>query len=854
MCPRLSCPRRRHLWSHSRARVVIWAQVAIALGLARSPDQPKAYACDPEPVGVFVDHDWALLSRNDVLPAPLCARILEPHVAVRLFTAGDLSDPERLDASRLRVLVLPDTDTLPAAARPALVKFRRAGGSLVMCGRPPVTLAARAEQAGPNTPRWTVRPADGLLRHDADGLGLFATLGGLPRDKTCTRSVAPNPLGITVDMLAGESPHQQRLDPASLPPGDELIPLVVVQQGAEPPTPIAAAIRHRCREANGARDVWLGQVVRNLDASERWFAEQLLVRGVLWILQEQGLLSAAHVAASHRRLDAIPKPSPLPDRLPITRTPRSWGESLVPKSPPPARRLAVVDLSRLPLEERAALCCLQGLTARRQPAIWLLRSGRAEDQDRFWLDQHVACNAIDGYDMVADWTEILRAHATEVKGAVIADPACDRGAVIAMNVAACEDLILCTPDLAERLGLPVKIDLRGRFASYLAGMRWVWATYRDRLSRHALDYFHPARLAWGNVDHCYQWRIPLVWTAYKADAFAPGADPANEHDLVARMLASMDTHSIVTGWPSFGPNLGVDEYIAVMQATPYTHGYVPSDGLANLSVMSGVRLDLPGQPTQRPAPPVEAGKIYVSVVISDGDNLSPWMQYFREHYFAADAAPLPLGITIGPAIREAMPAMARWYQEHARSDMEFVCGVSGATYVSPEVFASRVADPEAAWGVFFEDTRKGMEALGLRTVNISPRGEPLAERYARGLPFCHSVITAWHRRDDDPGRLVTALPAGIPAFWSSTPGRLDFEPAVDGGVAMAKAFYTDLDKLVSARLAAGAPAFACSVLSCWDWKKEPLRQLAVQKPAHVVFVTPAQLAAVVAAAGRTPSP
>ena len=797
-------------------------------------------------VGVFVDPDWATISRNDVLPAPLIADLLEPHVAVTRMSADELGNPAKLDAAKLPVLVLPDTEALPAAAIPALRAFRRAGGCLVTFRDPFARVAERAENQAPGQPRWTTSPASDAQRAEAAELLLVRTAGTVRHDKPCNRTVPANPLGITQAMLESSHPNQQRLDPKSLPAEDELIPLVTVEQeGSGPALPIAAVIRRRSPLATGACDVWLGQTVWNLDGRERWFAEQLVVRGVLWCLQEKGLRTAAEVAVAHAKLEAIPKPAALPANLPIARSARPWGDSLVPRSSVPARRMSAVDLSKLPLDERAALCCLQGLTSRRQPSIWLLRSGGPTDQDRFWLDEHVRQGAIEGYDLVADWKELVAQHAAEIKGAVVADPACDRSDVIAMNVAACEDLLLCTPALAEKLELPVKIDLRGRFTTYLDGMEWVWKTYRDRLCRHAINYFHPARLAWGNVDQCYQWRIPLVWTSYKDDAFAKGADPAREHDLVARMLAAMETHSIVTGWPSFGPRLGVDEYIAVMQATPYSHGYVPSDGLANMSVTSGVPPAETEQPAQPPAPAIEPGKVYLSVVISDGDNLSPWMDYFRQHYFAPDTPDLPFGITIGPTIREAIPAATRWYFEKARPGTEFVCGVSGATYVSPEVFGNRLKDSDAAWKLFFDDTSRSMQALGLKTLNISPRGEPLADRYARALPFCHSMINSWHRRGDDSDQLHETLPCGTPAFWSGTPGTLTFEPPAekDGGKAMARAFYGDLDLLVGRRLADGDPVLVSSVLSCWEWKKESLQQLVAQKPQHVVFVTPTQLAA-----------
>jgi hypothetical protein len=42
--------------------------------------------------------------------------------------------------------------------------------------------------------------------------------------------------------------------------------------------------------------------------------------------------------------------------------------------------------------------------------------------------------------------------------------------VLALNVAACENLILAMPQLAQKLKLPVEIDLRGTFSNYANGL------------------------------------------------------------------------------------------------------------------------------------------------------------------------------------------------------------------------------------------------------------------------------------------------------------------------------------------------------------------------------------------------
>ena len=111
-----------------------------------------------------------------------------------------------------------------------------------------------------------------------------------------------------------------------------------------------------------------------------------------------------------------------------------------------------------------AMACLQGLTSRKQPCLWLNKSA----QDCFWLNWHVSKKHFGGYDEVADWKTLFRQHAEAFHSTVIPDATLYRGDLPAANVAACEDLIVATPELTKELGLPIKVDLRGRFTTFAA--------------------------------------------------------------------------------------------------------------------------------------------------------------------------------------------------------------------------------------------------------------------------------------------------------------------------------------------------------------------------------------------------
>jgi hypothetical protein len=182
---------------------------------------------------------------------------------------------------------------------------------------------------------------------------------------------------------------------------------------------------------------------------------------------------------------------------------RPWGDSFVPRSPKPADIIRVVPLQGLDADDRIALCCLQGLLARTSPQLWLERDAQV---DSFWLKWHRQRDYIKGFETVTDWKDLFEEHSKAYRGAVIADTELYRGQLIALNVAACEDMIVTTPRLAQELGIEVKIDLRNRFRTYVDGMQWVWDTYKEKLNPFLCDSRDPELLQYATFDMAFQWR------------------------------------------------------------------------------------------------------------------------------------------------------------------------------------------------------------------------------------------------------------------------------------------------------------------------------------------------------------
>lgn len=543
------------------------------------------------------------------------------------------------------------------------------------------------------------------------------------------------------------------------------------------------------------------------------------------------LLQVAAVAAEVGETPGRPAVQPATSQPPLTLVaslrPRSWGDTFLPKSAAPARVPWKVALSGLPAEERIAVTCLQALLAREQPRLFLVRH---EAEDAFWMEQYVAQGHVGRFEPVADWKTLVDGHRDLVKGVVVPDPGLYRGDVLALNVAACEDCLVATPELATRLGLPVKVDLRGRFATYAEGLHWLWETYRDRLDPHLCDFRHPRLLQFGTFDQAFQWRGLMFWVAGPREQGEPGVDGEAELAVVSRILAEMPANGVCLGFPTLADGEGMGEPQGVELLSRYGKSHIPTNHGGNYSFSSGIRVDQLPQSRPEPSPVLERDKVYIALALSDGDNQVLWPRFYRGYFEHPAYGSFPLAFGIGPAIRELQPAVARWYFEKAAPSTEFFADVSGAGYMNPDHFAAAYANRAAVWADYFDWTRRLMEPLGLRTIRTVNGNDEAIAKVATALPSCHSIFADMGRYSGREGitNLTYSLPDGMPVFRSVTSWR----HGKDG-------FLTEVREQVGDV----RPAFVNGFLHCWTFDMDAIAKIHAERDSDMVFVTPSQLAA-----------
>ncbi|MGB7769903.1 MAG: GxGYxYP domain-containing protein [Verrucomicrobiia bacterium] len=773
-------------------------------------------------VAVFEEDGFPTYGGTPSLPPFKMVEVLAQHgIEAQALSAVELSNSTNFNAQHFTALVMPYGNAFPAMAFMNMRNFHAAGGCLVMSGVPFCHPCVKTNG------EWKDLGHFDYFGHDGYGIDTGGFGGPMDKEKNPCVSIQGHPLGLNESMLPTDVGNIQWLDPQSFVAGDQVLPLVNFGAGDEQHL-AAALIRHLGASFHGARDVWMGGVAGGSDESDRYFAEQLLLRGVLWCELEKGELTTAAFRAGLVELNEIQKPEPLPGNLPYAVTPRPWGDTYLPKSKPPARHLLVVNVEQLSSEERIAITCLQGLTSRNQPRIWIQQG----QEDRTWLDWHKDKGYIDDYEVVTNWENLFKQFSSAYKGVIIPDPKLYRGDLLAVDIAECEDLIVATPELAQKLGLPVKIDLRGRFKTYVEGMRWVWTNYQSQLSHHLCRFTYPPTLEDCTFAYDFQWHSVMFWVVGPVDEAKPGADTFAERRLMAEIFSEMDPNIAVLGFPYGGTGVGMGEGEGVALASRYAKGLVCSDYLRNACVMSGIRIDKLAQPQQPSAPPLNKNSIYIALVMSDGDNENAWLGVYRQCFLDPSFGKFPLAYGMGPPIRELMPAVAQWFYEHATPETEFIADVSGVAYTQVRNYGLAYTNRERVLGGFLDWTARSMQAMGMRTVRTSDSDDELNARYAQALPFCHSIFAGmgheWDRDDRQGiGKLTYSLPDGMPIFYNASTwdhGADGFLPEVRGQVGSQR------------------PAFVNGFIGGFSSPSIILAKIYKQRDPNMVFVTPAQLA------------
>jgi len=357
-----------------------------------------------------------------------------------------------------------------------------------------------------------------------------------------------------------------------------------------------------------------------------------------------------------------------------------------------------LDLMNPPGEElwRTA-STLQGLVNRTQPRIYVRLSPDEDNED--WLSTlNVTTNPDnDVFDLISKYRD-------EIAGLVIFDPNLEDSTNVAVSVASVLDSLVVSPTTAETLSaapysLPVLMDLRGQFTTRLEAYQWLKDNYWNELSRRALFSISPS-IGLHMIDYVM---------AQKGYLHFLEPNDAAEKALYDSLLADLPVNAPVMGWwhePENGGELAHVRYLAEAG-----HPALGFDYFANASVFGGASRTINVKPP--PPKPTLENKIYVTLFMSDGDNLQAVEHAIRNQWDDPMRGSVPIGWTLSPALVDVAPNILNWFWENATDNDNLVAGPSGLAYTYPNHWPS-----DDALTVFAQYTGCYLAQAGMNVITI----------------------------------------------------------------------------------------------------------------------------------------
>ncbi|MGM9647575.1 MAG: hypothetical protein ACI3YH_05545 [Eubacteriales bacterium] len=412
-------------------------------------------------------------------------------------------------------------------------------------------------------------------------------------------------------------------------------------------------------------------------------------------------------------------------------TPMTWPEGQIfPTFDTPVSNMDSFTTENTPGEWLVALLALQGIVNRKQPRIFLYDKTAGEGADTWAITF--------GYTYtLKEPLEIFAKYADEAAGFVLYSTEKSEHYVnLAGSVASPIDGIPVTPAVLDALtnagiDLPLLCDLTAlpyttatEIYTYLYEAFWQKNTHRLILSQRPTvsAYIRDLAAATGS-----------------AIVFLNCRDSKAEQAVYRRFLNDMEPGAaIATGWYT-------EERSGITTATSAGLSTVPSDFFANATVY-GQRT--PIRIREIPSTPTLENKIYVSIFVSDGDNIQYVEHYMRQYWDknADSRGKVAVNWTISPACADVAPGMMNYYYDHSTEKDCFVSGPSGMGYAMPVNTLSEdipagnyVEDPEK-FGKYAALSNRYFERTGLKVVTVWDNlTEEQREIYTQNTPSLYGL-------------------------------------------------------------------------------------------------------------------
>lgn len=464
----------------------------------------------------------------------------------------------------------------------------------------------------------------------------------------------------------------------------------------------------------------------------------------------------------------------------------------------PAGTIDCVDMDGLPSDQIAMSCSLEGIVNRAQPRLACV-SGASEGAGTWMRIHNLSTNMIDPFSAVSKYE-------TNVTGLVVYDANLWDTLNLATTIAGVKNELICDGALLPTLtnspyNLVLKDDLRGMFSTKYQVYGYLYTNYWTQCNHRIFGGLQTNNF-WYLRDYLVAERCAVVWLDPTVSADASTLTP---------FISSMTPVDAI--WVGYVPNESGDlEWLA-----SYGIPIMASDLYDNATVYGGVQTNISVQAI----PPVPAlqNKIYVSLTLSDGDNVQYMQHTMYQNWQSSSRGKVPIGWTVQPLLASFDPVMMNYFSRTATTNDCFVAGPSGAGYTRLNYWsAANVTDYTKASSPYLQQDGIRMITVWL---NVSAS---MANTYATNCPTLLGI------NDQSDGYLTTSY-KGLPDIGFPSTGN-----------------YAETDSnLLNAITNTGAtwsgssPMFIAAQGSAWDIAPADCQTIASELPTNYVVVRPDHL-------------
>ena len=362
----------------------------------------------------------------------------------------------------------------------------------------------------------------------------------------------------------------------------------------------------------------------------------------------------------------------------------------------------LIEEPGLSKEDKMMFTVLQGLVNKVKPSIYLLYpSGEGM---YYWIS-NLGLN-VKEYPIEKRW-ELIRKYQDRINGVILYNPEKSFHYYnLATTVAGLKNALPVTSTeyqqlLTNNIKFPIIEDLSTLpyttpedIYTYLYNNYWKDCTKRLLISHSFLSFIRDIAVSSGAA---------VVWLDPRKE---------NENKVIRLFLNDMEAgNSIILGWwPEERSGVGI--------GTEYGIPTVAADYYTNATVFAGMNhvIQLP----EIPKKPRLENKIYMTVFLSDGDNIQYCQHAMPKLWDNKHRGTMPVNWTVSPGLADLGPQLLNYYYKTATTNDFFASGPSGLGYAL--IYDALNHKWNNTGGEFFDSyaklTQNYLERCGLRVITI----------------------------------------------------------------------------------------------------------------------------------------